>query len=64
MKDIKNAFALLEIFFKTLVRLFNALGLAADEEARGGNTYYEYIDAVHDGAKDVLDSGILEEYVD
>ena len=38
MKDIKNAFALLEIFFKTLVRLFNALGLATDEEDRGGNS--------------------------
>ena len=64
MKDLNNAFQLLEIFFRTLVRLFNALGLAANEEARGGNDYYEYIDAVHDGAKEVLESGVLEQYVD
>ena len=64
MEKIKDAFELLTILAKTLVKLFNALGLSTNEEAKGGNDYYVYLDEVHDGVETVLNSGILDKYID
>lgn len=60
MEKVKIAFDLATIFFKTLVKLFNALGLAGGSDEENGS-YYEYLNVVHDGAQEILDSGKLEE---
>lgn len=58
MDKIKSLFELATIFFKTLVKLFEALEVGTDEEGKA--TYYEYLNVVHDGAKEILDSKDLE----
>ncbi len=61
MEKVKQLFELATIFFKTLVKLFNAMGVAGAEGADDNQDYYEYLNIVHDGAETVLDSGILED---
>ncbi len=56
MEKLRQAFDLATILVKTLVRLFNALGLAGGvKDDLDSASYYEYLNAVHDGAADVLD---------
>lgn len=54
MEKLRQVFDLATIFFKTLVKLFNAMGIAGGSEEENGS-YYEYLNVVHDGAEDVLD---------
>ena len=58
MDKVKSLFELATIFFKTLVKLFTALDIGTDEN--GKPEYYEYLNVVHDGAQEILDSGELE----
>ena len=57
MEKAKELFELATLFFKTLMKLFEALGVGTDEDGKA--PYYEYLDIVHDGAKDILDSDEL-----
>ena len=57
LNKVKEAFKLATVFFKTLLKLFEALEVGTDDEGKA--TYYEYLNIVHDGAEEVLNSDEL-----
>lgn len=62
LNKAKELFKLATIFFKTLLKLFEALEVGTDEDGKA--TYYEYLNIVHDGAETVLNSDELADLVD
>lgn len=61
IQKLKDIFQLATVFFKTLIKLFEALEVGTDENGKA--PYYEYLNIVHDGAEKVLDSKEFAELV-
>ena len=57
LNKAKELFKLATVFFKTLIKLFEALEVGTDENGKA--SYYDYLNIVHDGAEEVLNSDEL-----
>ena len=57
LNKAKELFKLATVFFKTLIKLFEALEVGTDENGKA--SYYDYLNIVHEGAEEVLNSDEL-----
>ena len=57
LNKAKELFKLATVFFKTLIKLFEALEVGTDENGKA--SYYDYLNIVHDGAEEVLNTDEL-----